>query len=78
MQRCVKMVKNTQRVSYLKKHYRMFVTNTDLAVSVFTAIGIDTQVIDSYVHFSIEAHRKNDVIIQLNKGKVIIYDIEEL
>ncbi len=62
----------------MEKHYRIFVTNIDLAISVFKSIGIDVQVINSYLHFLIEEHRKNDVIIQLNKGKVVIYDIEEM
>ncbi|MER1958189.1 MAG: hypothetical protein ABS942_12475 [Solibacillus sp.] len=62
----------------MEKHYRIFVTNTDLAISVLTSIGIPVQVINSYLHFSIEEQRKNDTIIQLNKGKVVIYDIEEL
>lgn len=72
------MVNNIQRMGEMEKHYRIFVTNTDLAISVLTSIGIPVQVINSYLHFSIEEQRKNDTIIQLNKGKVVIYDIEEL
>lgn len=72
------MENNAQRMEKMRKNYRIFVTNTDLAISVLKSIGISVQVIDSYVHFSIEEQHKNDTIIQLNRGKVVIYDIEEL
>ena len=62
----------------MEKHYYMNVTNVDQAVSVLKAMEIDAQPMGSSIQFKIDESLKTKMILQLNKEKVIIYDMDEI
>ena len=62
----------------MEKHYYMNVTNVDQAVSALKAMEIDAQPTGTSIQFKIEESLKTKMILQLNKEKVIIYDMDEI
>jgi hypothetical protein len=62
----------------MEKSYRIYVTNIDQAMAALKAFGIEARAIGTYIHFMIEESRKMDVILHLNKEKIVVYDIEEI
>ena len=62
----------------MEKHYYMNVTNVDQAVSVLKGMEIDAQPMGSSIQFKIDESLKTKMILQLNKEKVIIYDMDEI
>ena len=62
----------------MEKQFRMYVTNITQAINVLQNKGIRASAEGSSIKVNILEQQKTDVILLLNKEKVIIYDIEEL
>ena len=62
----------------MEKHYYINVINVDQAISSLKAMEIDSQPKGSSIQFKIDEALKTKVIQQLNKEKVIIYDMDEI
>ena len=56
----------------------MYVTNITKAINVLRNEGITVTAESSSIKFSIPEEQKTNIILLLNKEKVVIYDIEEV
>ena len=56
----------------------MYVTNITKAIHVLRNEGITATAESSSIKFSIPEEQKTNIILLLNKEKVVIYDIEEV
>lgn len=62
----------------MKKNYRLYVTNIDQALSVLKDLDITASSNGTGIAFAISEAQKMDVVIRLNKEKIVVYDIEEV
>lgn len=62
----------------MEKHYRVYVTNIDAALTVLRELGIAASTNGTGVSFTLAETKKMDVIVALNSAKVVVYDIEEV
>ncbi|MGM9949602.1 MAG: hypothetical protein ACI33P_05725 [Lysinibacillus sp.] len=60
------------------KEFRMYVTNITQAISVLREAGIEASTFGTAIKLHIPEEGKTDVIVLLNKEKVVVYDIEEI
>ena len=65
-------------VFILEKQFRMYVTNIAQAINVLRTEGITAIGDGTSIKLSIPEEQKMNIILSLNKGNVIIYDIEEV
>ena len=62
----------------MEKQFRMYVTNITQAINVLQKEGITAIAEASSIRFSVPEDEKTNIILLLNKEKVVIYDIEEV
>ena len=62
----------------MEKQFRMYVTNITQAINVLQKEGIIAIAEASSIKFSIPEEQKTNIILLLNKEKVVVYDIEEI
>lgn len=62
----------------MEKEFRMYVTNITQAINVLREAGISASVDGTYIRLNIPEEKKTEVILMLNKEKVVVYDIEEI
>ena len=65
-------------VFIIEKQFRMYVTNITQAINVLRNEGITAIAEGTSIKLSIPEEQKMNIILSLNKGNVIIYDIEEV
>lgn len=62
----------------MEKEFRMYVTNITQAINVLREAGISASADGTCIRLSIPEGKKTEVILMLNKEKVVVYDIEEI
>jgi hypothetical protein len=62
----------------MEKEFRMYVTNITQAITVLREAGITALSNGTFIRLSIPEEKKTEVILLLNKEKVVVYDIEEI
>ena len=62
----------------MEKQFRMYVTNITQAINVLQKEGITAIAEASSIKFSVPEDEKTNIILLLNKEKVVVYDIEEV
>ena len=62
----------------MEKQFRMYVTNITQAINVLRNEGITAIAEASSINLSMPEDQKTNVILLLNKEKVVVYDIEEV
>lgn len=62
----------------MEKQFRMYVTNISQAINVLQKEGTNAIAEASSIRFSIPEDQKTNIILLLNKEKVVVYDIEEI
>lgn len=62
----------------MEKQFRMYVTNISQAINVLQKEGITAIAEASSIKFSMPEEQKTNIILLLNKEKVVVYDIEEI
>lgn len=62
----------------MEKQFRMYVTNITQAINVLQKEGITAIAEASSIKFSMPEEQKTNIILLLNKEKVVVYDIEEI
>lgn len=62
----------------MEKDFRMYVTNITQAISVLREAGVEAAADGTSIKLSVPEQTKTDVIVLLNKEKVVVYDIEEI
>ena len=65
-------------VYIMEKQFRMYVTNITQAIHVLRNEGITATAESSSIKFNIPEEQKTNIILLLNKEKVVVYDIEEV
>lgn len=65
-------------VFIIVKQFHIYVTNITKAINVLRNEGITATAESSSIKFSIPEEQKTNIILLLNKEKVVIYDIEEV
>ena len=62
----------------MEKQFRMYVTNITQAINVLRNEGIAATPNDTGIQLSIPEEQKTNIILLLNREKVVVYDIEEI
>jgi len=62
----------------MEKQFRMYVTNITQAINVLRNEGITVTAEGTSIKLSIPEEQKTNIILLLNKEKVVVYDIEEI
>ena len=62
----------------MEKQFRMYVTNITQAINVLRNEGITATADGTSIKLSIPEEQKTNLILLLNKEKVVVYDIEEV
>ena len=62
----------------MEKQFRMYVTNITQAINVLRNERITAIAEASSIKFSMPEDQKTNIILLLNKEKVVVYDIEEI
>ena len=65
-------------VFIIEKQFRMYVTNITQAINVLRNEGITATTEGTSIKLSIPEEQKTNIILLLNKEKVVVYDIEEV
>ena len=65
-------------VFIIVKQFHIYVTNITKAINVLRNEGITATAESSSIKFSIPEEQKTNIILLLNKEKVVVYDIEEI
>ena len=65
-------------VFIMEKQFRMYVTNITQAINVLRNEGITVTAEGTSIKLSIPEEQKTNIILLLNKEKVVVYDIEEI
>ena len=65
-------------VFIIVKQFHIYVTNITKAINILRNEGITATAESSSIKFSIPEEQKTNIILLLNKEKVVIYDIEEV
>lgn len=65
-----------KEVKTLKK-YKVYVTDLSQAQAALAELNIPVTLFSTYLTFECEEQQKMDVILHLNKARVVVYDIEE-
>ena len=65
-------------VFILEKQFRMYVTNITQAINVLRNEGVTAIADGASIKLSIPEEQKTNIILLLNKEKVVVYDIEEV
>ena len=60
------------------KELRLNVTNITQAISVLREAGVEALADGTSIKLRIPEQTKTDVIVLLNKEKVVVYDVEEI
>ena len=60
------------------KEFRLNVTNITQAISVLREAGVEASADGTSIKLRIPEQTKTDVIVLLNKEKVVVYDVEEI
>ena len=60
------------------KEFRLNVTNITQAISVLRKAGVEASVDGTSIKLRVPEQTKTDVIVLLNKEKVVVYDVEEI
>ncbi len=60
------------------KEFRLNVTNVTQAISVLREVGVEASVDGTSIKLRVPEQTKTDVIVLLNKEKVVVYDVEEI
>lgn len=58
------------------KQFKVYVTDLSAAQKALTEIGMEATVGSTYLTVECEEARKMEMITQLNKSRVVVYDIE--
>ena len=65
-------------VFIIVKQFHIYVTNITKAINVLRNEGITATAESSSIKLSIPEEQKTNIILLLNKEKVVVYDIEEI
>ena len=60
------------------KEFRLNVTNITQAISVLRKAGVEAAADGTSIKLRVPEQTKTDVIVLLNKEKVVVYDVEEI
>ena len=60
------------------KEFRLNVTNITQAISVLREAGVEASADGTSIKLRVPEQTKTDVIVLLNKEKVVVYDVEEI
>lgn len=58
--------------------YRIYVTDLAKAQQALTSEGIESMIQGTYLSTKYEAEKKMELIMLLNKARIVVYDIEEM
>ena len=62
----------------MEKQFRMYVTNITQAINALQKEGITAIAEASSIKFNVPEEQKMNIILLLNREKVVVYDIEEI
>ena len=60
------------------KEFRLNVTNITQAISILRKAGVEAAADGTSIKLRVPEQTKTDVIVLLNKEKVVVYDVEEI
>ena len=58
------------------KQFKVYVTDLTLAKEALAEIGLNATINHTYLTIDCEESRKMEIILHLNKSRVVVYDIE--